>query len=260
MFLENKLLLISINFTSKTSHSCLKKGYTMFSRFTFILTALRKKRVKGFCQISPPSFSEASPNLHQIQIQPFCGWPLSPDTSWVTYLQVDISVAKKHIQNPKGLILTLLGSIIISENLPSTIPSPPFIAGIFCVCFSENPRGSWNWLQCATNHPCVCQSCRDLWWHLAISSVPIPNHLSCVRSHEGAWHEFLGKLLWCRYTTVDGRNPAPVEVGSFSHYLRAFYPGGARFPPSTVWLIILGFWYGWLLWYNLYKFLKPEFF
>ena len=23
--------------------------------------------------------------------------------------------------------------------------------------------------------------------------------------------------------TVDGRNPAPVEVGSFSHYLQAFF-------------------------------------
>ena len=31
-FLENKLLLISINFTPKTSHSCPKKRYTMFSR------------------------------------------------------------------------------------------------------------------------------------------------------------------------------------------------------------------------------------
>ncbi len=30
--LENKLLLISINFTPKTSHGCLKKWYTMFSR------------------------------------------------------------------------------------------------------------------------------------------------------------------------------------------------------------------------------------
>ena len=33
--LENKLLLISINFTPKTSHSCLKKWYTMFSRKAF---------------------------------------------------------------------------------------------------------------------------------------------------------------------------------------------------------------------------------
>ena len=32
LFLENKLLLISINFTPKTSHSCLEKWYTMFSR------------------------------------------------------------------------------------------------------------------------------------------------------------------------------------------------------------------------------------
>ena len=33
--LENKLLLISINFTPKTSHSCLKKWYTRFSRWFF---------------------------------------------------------------------------------------------------------------------------------------------------------------------------------------------------------------------------------
>ena len=32
-FPENKLLLISINFTPKTSHSCLEKWYTRFSRF-----------------------------------------------------------------------------------------------------------------------------------------------------------------------------------------------------------------------------------
>ena len=32
-FLENKLLLISINFTPETSHSCLKLWYTMLSRF-----------------------------------------------------------------------------------------------------------------------------------------------------------------------------------------------------------------------------------
>ena len=32
-YLENKLLLISINFTPKTSHSCLKLWYTMFSRY-----------------------------------------------------------------------------------------------------------------------------------------------------------------------------------------------------------------------------------
>ena len=32
-YLENQLLLISINFTPETSHSCLKKGYTRFSRY-----------------------------------------------------------------------------------------------------------------------------------------------------------------------------------------------------------------------------------
>ena len=37
IYLENQLLLISINFTPKTSHSCLKKGYTRFSRYMYIL-------------------------------------------------------------------------------------------------------------------------------------------------------------------------------------------------------------------------------
>ena len=32
-YLENQLLLISINFTPKTSHSCLKKWYTRLSRY-----------------------------------------------------------------------------------------------------------------------------------------------------------------------------------------------------------------------------------
>ena len=37
--------------------------------------------------------------------------------------------------------------------------------------------------------------------------------------------------------TVDGRNPAPVEVGSLSNYLRAvlYIPGGAGLLPPTVW-------------------------
>ena len=37
--------------------------------------------------------------------------------------------------------------------------------------------------------------------------------------------------------TVDGKNPAPVEVGRFSHYLRRvlYIPGGCLgFLPSTV--------------------------
>ena len=36
--------------------------------------------------------------------------------------------------------------------------------------------------------------------------------------------------------TVDGWNPAPVEVGSLSHYLQGFIhpPGGVRFQPSVV--------------------------
>ncbi len=37
-YLENKLLLISINFTPKTSHSCQKKWYTLFPRYLFVLS------------------------------------------------------------------------------------------------------------------------------------------------------------------------------------------------------------------------------
>ena len=37
IYLENKLLLISINFTPKTSHSCLKKWYTRFSRYISLI-------------------------------------------------------------------------------------------------------------------------------------------------------------------------------------------------------------------------------
>jgi len=46
--------------------------------------------------------------------------------------------------------------------------------------------------------------------------------------------------------TVDGRNPAPVLVGSLSHYLQGFYtfqvlyiPGGAGFLPSTVFRLVV---------------------
>ena len=46
IILENKLLLISINFTPKTSHSCLKKLYTRFSRISFIPPP-RKKWTNG---------------------------------------------------------------------------------------------------------------------------------------------------------------------------------------------------------------------
>ena len=39
----------------------------------------------------------------------------------------------------------------------------------------------------------------------------------------------------CFSNTVDGRNPAPVEVGRLSHYVQGFYiPGGAGFLPYTV--------------------------
>ena len=48
-----------------------------------------------------------------------------------------------------------------------------------------------------------------------------------------------------KYTspTVDGRNPAPVEVGSFSHYLQGFIHPRWLFgisEPSTVWILLWG--------------------
>ena len=46
-----------------------------------------------------------------------------------------------------------------------------------------------------------------------------------------------------KFTTIDGKNPEPVEVGSLSQYLQAFctIPGGCLgFLPSTVvWLKII---------------------
>ncbi len=50
-FLENQLLLISINFTPKTSHSCLKKWYTRFSRL-FLVCHSHLSSV--FCQFLSP--------------------------------------------------------------------------------------------------------------------------------------------------------------------------------------------------------------
>ena len=86
-----------------------------------------------------------------------------PDLWWSSPSQVDIS-------SPKHCRIDLSSCCRHHNIWTLTIHHPPL----------SRPRGSWNWLQYATNHPCVCQSCRDLWWHLAISSVPIPNHLSWV--------------------------------------------------------------------------------
>ena len=48
-------------------------------------------------------------------------------------------------------------------------------------------------------------------------------------------------FLFYIVNTVDGRNPAPVEVDSLSHY----FPGGAGFLPSTVSAgFMLVFWEG----------------
>jgi len=39
----------------------------------------------------------------------------------------------------------------------------------------------------------------------------------------------------CFSNTVDGKNPAPVEVGRLSHYVQGFYiAGGAGFLPYSV--------------------------
>ena len=46
IILENQLLLISMNFTPKTSHSCLKKWYTRFSRMFLLGVAGNKMHAR----------------------------------------------------------------------------------------------------------------------------------------------------------------------------------------------------------------------
>ena len=56
-------------------------------------------------------------------------------------------------------------------------------------------------------------------------------------SEFSSWQWYFGSSPPRQDATVDGKNPAPVEVGSLSHYLRALcVSGGARFFPSTVFL------------------------
>ena len=51
IYLENKLLLISINFTPKTSHSCLQFWYAMFSRYIHLLWGGPDKTFVQFSKI-----------------------------------------------------------------------------------------------------------------------------------------------------------------------------------------------------------------
>ena len=66
--------------------------------------------------------------------------------------------------------------------------------------------------------------------------------------------QYQGRPGWGRWSTasydicfvigVDGRNPAPVEIGSLSHYLQGglYIPGGAGFLPSTVTVFLRACW------------------
>ena len=82
------------------------------------------------------------------------------------------------------------------------------------------------------------------WWTQGIQTLD-PNHGSTNPKHQSQpWADFRlfdQKLIRENVEkiedTVDGRNPAPVEVGSLSHYLQGFstIPGGCLgFCSSTV--------------------------
>ena len=57
----------------------------------------------------------------------------------------------------------------------------------------------------------------------------------------GSYSVYALKTIYIYSDTVDGRNPAPVEVGSLSHYLQVFIHPRWLFgisEPSTVALLI----------------------
>ena len=65
-FLENKLLLISINFTPKTSHSCLKKRYTRFSRLPLFKNSENAKKMQTIYHLLDGSQLLLKPKIARI--------------------------------------------------------------------------------------------------------------------------------------------------------------------------------------------------
>ena len=94
----------------------------------------------------------------------------------------------------------------------------------------------------------LCQCPHKNWWHyLDLIGTPTykikkRNSLDCGGYMIGGLGFISAVESWM--STLDGRNPAPVEVGSLSHYLQGFstIPGGDRriSEPSTV---AFNFWF-----------------
>ncbi len=66
--LENKLLLISINFTPKTSHSCLKKWYTMFSRWSHKFAVCYARKILSTACWLGTRLNEAKPTAVDLSL------------------------------------------------------------------------------------------------------------------------------------------------------------------------------------------------
>ena len=79
----------------------------------------------------------------------------------------------------------------------------------------------------------------------SMSSYHILNrtwHLFQIDEHcWGGFRVLTNRQIIKEHITVDGKNPAAVEVGSLFHYLQRFFciPGCAAFLPSTVCYMLL---------------------
>ena len=78
-YLENQLLLISSNFTPKTSHSCLKKWYTRFSRYAFF--GKKSGGFVGFVLVEKFWHNEGEPSHWRAKMKK---WRRSQPLSWAT--------------------------------------------------------------------------------------------------------------------------------------------------------------------------------
>ena len=80
------------------------------------------------------------------------------------------------------------------------------------------------------NNISLAQAIRTYWVFVEDTKVYLTKPFPQQKSHD------IGMSRVCNHT-VDGKNPAPVEVGSLSHYLQGFYTsqgGCLGFQPSTV--------------------------
>ena len=110
----------------------------------------------------------------------------------------------------------------ISKYMPNSNHTSPSTSHIFIPWFST----FLSWQNHILTTPNDRRSKKKTSGIISVTTVRIVMKL---RSHN------LGMLPHGIQDTVDGRNPASVEVGSLSYHLQCFLkiPGGARFLPST---------------------------